>query len=64
MLQLKKEEKMAAEDVKQQALKEIEDEDFRKKVEAEKARILELRNRKSWFPWRISFVFVNLNQED
>lgn len=55
---------MDAEKIKRQALKEIEEEDFRKKVDAEKERILELRARRSWFPWRFSVVIINVNKED
>ena len=50
-----------AEEVKQAAKSEVEFEDFRAAVEAEKQRI---RNgRKSWFPWRIHISVFNINKE-
>lgn len=47
---------MNAEDVKKQALWELEIERFEAAVAKEKER---LRSRKSWLPWRIRFINVN-----
>lgn len=40
-----------ADEVKQKALKELEDEQFRAEVDAVKDRLREARKR--WFPWKI-----------
>jgi len=47
----------------QQALKEIEEEEYRNKVEETKQKILLNRSRKKyWFPWRLKLV--NLNKQE
>lgn len=46
-------------DVRAQAQWELDILYFDSLVKAEKERIIEERNRKSWFPWRIRLINVN-----
>jgi len=55
---------MNFEGIKEQALMELEQEERRKLIEAEKVRIIEMRNRKKYlFPWRIRVVNLNKGEE-